>query len=89
MPGPVSVSYDPEFGTGARAAEVREAVTTLRDLVSERIGSDVLQDIVQLAEGYNDDVLLCAAEPEQGLHKFSERELRIIRFCMNRALESL
>lgn len=89
MPGPVSDSYDPEFGTSARANEVAEAVTTLRDLVSEYIGSDKLQDIVALAEGYNETVLSPQEEPGSRLWRLSERELRIIRFCMDRALESL
>jgi hypothetical protein len=86
MPGPVSDSYDPEFGTGARASEVREAITKLRDLVANRIGSDVLQDIVDLSERYN---ATQSPEVDQKPWPFSERELRIIRFCMNRALESI
>lgn len=86
MPGPVSDSSDGEFGTGARAAEVREAIAKLRDLISGRIGSNELKDIVELAEGYN---ACLAPEVDQRPWPFSERELRIIRFCLNRELESL
>jgi hypothetical protein len=86
MPGPVSDSYDPEFGTGARAAEVMEAVRKVQELVSTYIASKKLKDIVELAEGYNDTK---SEYPARGGCQFSERELRIIRFCLNRALESI
>ena len=83
MPGPVSDSYDPEFGTGARAAEVLAALTKVRGVISEMIGSDELKDIVELAERYN-DVNLNVRAP--GLN---EEELRIIRFALDRASESM
>ena len=81
MPGSVSDSYDPEFGAGANAALVSECVQRVRDTISEKIGDDVLQNIVNI----------CAGEEGKTRCKMnlSERELRIIRFCMNRALESL
>jgi hypothetical protein len=86
MPGPVSDSYDPEFGTGANAAEVLVAITKVRDLITQRIGSDELKNIVELAEGYN---ATRYEDPNRKPCPFSERELRIIRFALNRELESL
>jgi hypothetical protein len=86
MPGPVSDSYDPEFGTGARAAEVMEAVQEVRKIVSAYIDSEKLKDIVELSEGYNTTRNEYAARVGC---QFSERELRIIRFCLDRALESI
>lgn len=80
MPGPVSDSYDPEFGTGENADEVRMAVEGVREIISEAIGDPTLRDIVQVAAG-----------PPGAAHdlRFSERQLRVMRFALNRALESL
>ena len=79
MPGPVSDSYDPEFGTGANASDVREGLEGVRDLVRETIGPN-LENIVAVAQG-----------PEGDLHCIflSERDLRFIRFAINRAVESV
>jgi len=83
MPGPVSSSYDPEFGTGERASIVCEAVTKMRDKVSRVLGkaNAELLPIVDVCEGRN-------KLPKRGLI-LCERELRILRFALNRALESL
>lgn len=87
MPGPVSDSYDPEFGTGVRAGEVREALNDIRDCISADIGSDELQDIVDLAERYN----AMTRRPlwNQRAPGYCEEALRIIRFAIDRALESI
>lgn len=79
MPGPVSDSYDPEFGTGANAAMVREATETVVSRIGEAIGPTLLP-IVGVAS--SDDGPLLA------LH-LSEREWRLVRFGLRRALESL
>ena len=81
MPGPVSDSYDPEFGTGANAADVGAAIREL----SERLSKSVLRGkpvryIVQVVHGLNG--------PDTAA-KLSEKEWRIIRFCLNRALETM
>lgn len=80
MPGPVSDSYDPEFGTGAVAAEVASAIREVRRVVTESIGSEELKNIVEVVR---------SKDPELESIMFSERELRIIRFCLDRALESI
>lgn len=79
MPGPVSDSYDPEFGTGAAAHEVRTALETARTWLGKSIGSEP-KDIVQVVRGdEGDDRHLV----------LSERDLRILRFSVSRALETL
>lgn len=81
MPGPVSDSYDPEFGTGANAQEVAEAIRALRDRASKALGTEELKNILEVIRGKNgkDKTLLIR----------NERELRILRFALNRALESI
>ena len=81
MPGPVSSSFDPEFGTTANAEAVRGTVEKLRNKVSKAIGSNVLQEIDALVGGGDSGPRM--------LLKLTERELRILRFALNRALESL
>ena len=82
MPGPVSDSYDPEFSTAERAGYVTKAITEVRDKITKNIfgGDATLKDIVQVALGKSGRL---HAGP------LTEREWRIIRFCMNRALESI
>lgn len=80
MPGPVSDSYDPEFGTAENASVVCEAIVEIRGRITAGIGSETLLNIVELARAIDGPPTAVA---------LSERQLRIIRFCMNRALESL
>jgi hypothetical protein len=85
MPGPVSDSYDPEFSTGARATAVREAIMDQRDRFTEILG-DKLLPIVDIAEDDFEHTL-----PKNFHHKLTltERELRVIRFALNRAIETI
>jgi hypothetical protein len=86
MPGPVSDSYDPEFGTGENASIVCEAVTEIRDAVSKAIGNDALLPIVDLCRNEVDGRTEMS---RLSILRFNERDLRILRFALNRALESL
>ncbi len=79
MPGPVSDSYDPEFSTGENAVDVREAVEQAVARIGGRLGSK-LRDIVEVVRG-NDGKRFTLS--------LTEKELRVIRFGLNRALESL
>ena len=79
MPGPVSDSYDPEFGTGANALDVAEAIGDVKGKIDGKLGPG-LKNIVAVAQG--DD-----GEDHEMI--FTERELRIIRFCLNRSKESI
>jgi len=80
MPGPVSDSYDPEFGTGDNAASVREAVQDAYAKLTKIIGVIRPIYIVDLAK---------ADLPRIIQAELTEREWRILRFCCERAEESL
>lgn len=80
MPGPQSDSFDSEFGTSANCNLVTTAMRELRQKITTAIGTaelDYVLDVVQREDG-----------PRQGL-ALSERELRILRFSIDRALETL
>jgi len=78
MPGPISDSYDPEFSTGANAQDVREAIEQARDKVSAGLGE--LKNILEVVHG--------DAGPLKAI-TLNERQRRVIRFALNRALESI
>jgi len=79
MPGPVSDSYDPEFVTGANAHDVKEAIQDVIDRANGLLGPK-LKYIVEVAQG----------EPGRVIEaNLTEREWRIIRFGLSRALESI
>jgi hypothetical protein len=82
MPGPVSDSYDPEFGTGERANTVRENIEEVRNYISEVLGPGraKLKDIVEVCEGPSGESWTCTVD---------EKILRIIRFALNRAMETI
>lgn len=80
MPGPVSDSFDPEFGTGEAYDELRDGISAVLTEITKAIGSPNLRYIVDVAreeDGVPIDLSL------------SERELRIVRFGLLRALETL
>ena len=79
VPGPVSDSYDPEFGTGANARDVEDAITAVRNRLGQHIGEE-LKNIVQVVHGPEGPVYAYA---------FTEQELRVLRFACDRAKESI
>jgi hypothetical protein len=82
MPGPVSDSFDPEFGTGANAGEIVDAINDVIDRVTDNLGQtrfDILAVVRDRRVGFN----------ERETFALSERELRIIRFCLHRAKDSI
>jgi hypothetical protein len=86
MPGPVSDSYDPEFGTAENAMMVHDAVHYVRDLLGIAIGSEARLPVVDMARSE----LLEENPASPALTVvFTERQLRIMRFALDRALESL
>lgn len=80
MPGPVSDSYDPEFSTQANASRVREAIERQVAWITKQIGPG-LQNIVEVVDG--------PSGKRMPARRWSEREARIIRFALLRALETL
>ena len=85
MPGPVSDSYDPEFGTSNNAGIVRSALDQVLGRVSEALGPEK-KGIVGVAIGTREVIEDVAAGPSVTFH---ERELRLIRFGLERAKESI
>jgi hypothetical protein len=79
MPGPVSDSYDPEFGTGSNAEDVKFAMEAVVNRIGKKIGSE-LKNIVEIAQG---------PVGKRESFDLSEAELRVIRFSINRALETI
>jgi hypothetical protein len=81
-PGPVSDSYDPEFGTGENADLVRTAITGVAKKLARGLPSD-LRNIVELAnEGPK-------ARSKTRVFRLTESEQRVVRFALQRALESV
>jgi len=79
MPGPVSDSYDPEFSTDSNANDVRKAIEGAVQKVGKTIGSEP-KDIVEVVQGQKGTARTLT---------LTEQELRVIRFAMSRALESI
>lgn len=80
MPGPVSDSFDVEFGTGANADEVRNAIKSIVDMVDERLGPE-LKYIVE--------VVYAGPKGKKFKITLTENQLRVIRFGLLRALDSI
>lgn len=80
-PGPVSDSYDPEFGTAANAEEIRDALKKLYCTVSSILKDEPPMQILDLvkAEHLNNSIQA----------RLTEKEWRLIRFALERAQESL
>jgi ferredoxin-thioredoxin reductase catalytic subunit len=75
MPGPVSDSYDPEFGTGENADDVRAAIEEVAAKFSYNLNSErqYIVDVVRGEAGREHRMTL------------SEREMRIVRFGLEYA----
>lgn len=79
MPGPVSTSYDSEFGTSENAEVVQEATTQVLDKITTLLGG-ALEPIVDV----------CQSTDKKPLQlRLTEREWRIIRFNLRRSLDSI
>lgn len=79
MPGPVSDSYDPEWGTAENADLVRGFLNKVRDRLTSVLGTAETQNIVEVLRRSNKGVYnmpLC------------EQEIRLLRFAISRALET-
>lgn len=87
MPGPVSDSFDPEWGTAAKAEEIREALQARYDLLSEIIERGCRprdpspMDIRTLVRSPNLSSRITA--------NLKEQDWRILRFALERAKESI
>jgi hypothetical protein len=79
MPGPISDSYDSEFGTGENATNVRDAIQEQVNFINMELGNNLLNIV---------EVVNSSLETKHHL-VLTERDLRIIRFSLNRAKESV
>jgi len=79
MPGPVSDSYDPEWGTSSNAAEIQDALTYMHTKLGNVIGSPPkhILEVVSMDPG----PMITVEMPEQ--------EWRLLRFACERARENL
>ena len=85
MPGPVSDSYDPEFSTSENADAVRDAIKKQRDRLSKVLGPQLLPILDIVDDSFEHTLPLKFRRTVT----FSERDLRIIRFALNRAIETV
>jgi hypothetical protein len=81
MPGPVSDSYDPEWGTGANAAEIADALDEVYKEVSGIVGNPTPLFILDLIKAQGMGVKV--------EHALTVKQWRIIRFALERSKESL
>ena len=79
MPGPVSDCYDPEFSTTANAYDVSCGIKKIVDGIGVHLGPE-LKNIVGVVHGPRGKKFKVVV---------SERDMRIIRFALNRALETI
>jgi len=79
MPGPISDSYDPEWGTSDNGREIRDALNLMHRALGAIIGSEPkwILDVVRSPSGKRITATL------------SEREWRILRFACERAEETI
>ena len=80
MPGPISDSYDPEFGTGENCALIGEALQGVYKKVSRILKNQPPLYILDLVK---------AKLPEPIEAKLTTKEWRLIRFALERAQESI
>jgi hypothetical protein len=81
MAGPISDSYDPEFGTSTNAEMVSEAVGTVLQKIEPHLPTAKAPILTVVNPVFPSGKTVSL--------EFTERELRILRFAINRALESL
>jgi hypothetical protein len=80
VPGPISDSYDPEWGTGERTCDIAEQLGELYSKVSEILQNKPAIHILDLVE---------MDLPTLRQACLSEKEWRLLRFCIERAKDSI
>lgn len=80
MPGPVSDSFDPEFGTRENAQLIRSALDGVHQRINELLGNAPPVYILDL---------LPQTRTVPYTAMLTEKEWRLIRFALERAKESL
>lgn len=80
MPGPVSDSYDPEFGTSENSLEIDIALEKDYNKLSDILGQRDPLFILDLVE---------ADLPAKITATLTEKEWRLLRFAVERARDSI
>ena len=82
MPGPVSDSIHPEWGTSGNAAALEEALTDMHTLLGDIIGAEpkYILNVV-----FDDD----EADERVVASSLTRRQWRMLRFACERARENL
>ena len=79
MPGEISTSYDPEWGTSSQKADIDHALAGVYEKVSTLLGKPPIDIRVLVHEDFPLHMAAC----------FTEKDWRLIRFALERARESL
>lgn len=79
MPGPISDSYDPEWGTNCHA--LHDELIKMYELVSRVLGNQPPVYVLNL--------LPETVFPEPITATLTEREWRLLRFALERAIQAL
>ena len=86
MPGPVSDSYDPEWGTSSAGGEIKEALSQVYDRISEVIA----EGVAPMPSNPIFIVDLVRVElPKRIEDTLTEKQWRLVRFALERAMESI
>ena len=80
MPGPVSDAFDPEWGTRARAQNILDTLESVYARLSHILEDQPPKYILDLVD---EDL------PTRIVATLSEKEWRLLRFSVERAMESL
>lgn len=91
MPGPMSNSYDSEWGTTTRKAEIDSALKEVYDRLTVVLKGSAPIYIVDLVNAKLPEAISATlSEKEWRLIRFAlEKEWRLIRFALERARDSL
>ncbi len=82
MPGDISTGYDPEWGSCYNRDQIEDVLTDIYRKVSTILSNEPPMYVVELAWAENLDRVLPAEQ-------LTEQEWRLIRFAIERAIQSL
>jgi hypothetical protein len=80
MPGPVSDSYDPEWGTASNADEIKEALDELYIRLDIVLGNSKPMFIIDLVRADLSSLIQAV---------LTEHDWRLLRFAVERAKDSI
>ena len=81
MPGPVSDSYDPEFGTSHNVQQIKDALDDVYKTLTYVLDGQPPIYILDLVQADNLNNTIQA--------RLTEKQWRLLRFCVERAGDSL